>query len=641
MNLANFEKLILSAPRAIKQLMVLVLDIIACLFTVWVAFYLRLGEFLSISNETYDIITPSILSVLLSIPIFIYFGLYQAIFRYAGWPSLLTISKAIALYGAIYATIITGVGIRNIPRTIGLIQPLQLLFLIGCTRAFARFWLGGLYKSRALQHSLPKTLIYGAGSAGRKLANALQNSSEITVLGYLDDNSNLHDRVINGLVVYDPNKAFSVIKQLSVSDILLALPSVNRSRRNEIIAKVREFNVKVRTLPGVSELVQGKVSVSDLHELDIDDLLCRDIINPDPNLLIKDIKDKTVLVTGAGGSIGSELCRQILEGTPRTLILFEHNEFALYNIHQELLLLASSNNISIIPLLGSTSDEFSLTSMLSIWRPETMYHVAAYKHVPLVELNVSAAVLNNVFGTLLTAQSAIKFGVKKFVLISTDKAVRPKNVMGASKRLAELILQALAESQSNTVFSMVRFGNVLDSSGSVVPHFRKQIFKGGPLTVTHPEVNRFFMTITEAAQLVIQAGALANNGDLFFLDMGEPINIIDLAKKMIELSGLTVKDDSNPYGDIAIEITGLRPGEKLYEELLIGENPVATDHPRIFRAREEFIPYGQLALDLEELRDTISDQNIDKIIKILQKLVSGFSPSKVTSDLHYNAITQS
>lgn len=641
MNLANFEKLILSAPRTIKQIMVLVLDIIVCLFTVWTSFYLRLGEFLSISNETYDIITPSILSVLLSIPIFIYFGLYQAIFRYAGWPSLLTITKAIALYGVIYAIIITGIGIQNVPRTIGLIQPLQLLFLIGFTRAFARFWLGGLYKSRALQHSLPKTLIYGAGSAGRKLANALQNSSEITVLGYLDDNSNLHDRVINGLVVYDPNKAFSVIKQFNVSDILLALPSVNRSRRNEIIAKVREFNVKVRTLPGVSELVQGKVSISDLHELDIDDLLCRDIINPDPNLLIKDIKDKTVLVTGAGGSIGSELCRQILEGTPRTLILFEHNEFALYNIHQELLLLASSNNISIIPLLGSTSDEFSLTSMLSIWRPETMYHVAAYKHVPLVELNVSAAVLNNVFGTLLTAQSAIKFGVKKFVLISTDKAVRPKNVMGASKRLAELILQALAESQFNTVFSMVRFGNVLDSSGSVVPHFRKQIFKGGPLTVTHPEVNRFFMTITEAAQLVIQAGALANNGDLFFLDMGEPINIIDLAKKMIELSGLTVKDDSNPYGDIAIQITGLRPGEKLYEELLIGENPVATDHPRIFRAREEFIPYSQLSLDLEELRDAISDQKIDEIIKILQKLVSGFSPSKVTSDLHYNAITQS
>ena len=627
---------VLAIPRVGKRLLVLSIDITLCVLTVWLAFYLRLGEWVRLFDDRFWRPEWAVLiSVAIALPIFVTQGFYRAIFRYAGWPVMVTVAKAMVAYAMLYATVIMAFGIPGVPRTVGLIQPLLLLLTVGGSRLVARYWLGGLYQSQLKRAALPKVLIYGAGTAGRQLAAAMANSHEMRVIGFLDDDRRLHGQILNGQPIYSPDDLAGLVETLNVSDVLLALPSAGRKLRNEILLRMRAVHVSVRTLPSVTELAQGKVSISDLRDLDIDDLLGREPVVPDRFLLSQNVSGKVVLVTGAGGSIGSELCRQILETGPAALLLIEQSEFALYNIHQELQGKLADASSKLVPLLASVRDRERIREIMVTWRPDTVYHAAAYKHVPLVEHNPAEGIKNNVLGTLTAAQAAAEHGVANFVLISTDKAVRPTNIMGASKRLAEMVLQALAVTLPATKFSMVRFGNVLGSSGSVVPKFRQQIRDGGPITLTHPEITRYFMTIPEAAQLVIQASAMAKGGDVFVLDMGQSVRIIDLARRMIELSGLTVRDDADPEGDIEIEITGLRPGEKLFEELLIGDNPEATLHPRIMKAHEDFLLWPLLRERLDTLEAALDRHDVSVARSILEQLVSGYSPSGEIVDWIY------
>jgi len=624
---------ILALPRAAKRFVALSVDLGLCVLTIWLAFYLRLGEFVALSGTALWAVAAS---VGIALPIFVVSGLYRAIFRYSGWPALLAVARAVGIYGLLYASVFTAIGVVGVPRTVGIIQPILLLLFVGASRALARVWLGDQYLSILKRASRPKVLIYGAGTTGRQLAAAMANSHEMQVAGFLDDDDRLHGHVLNGQPIYNPADLDNLATTFNISDVLLAMPRLSRNRLNEILSQIRSAHVAVRTLPSVTDLAQGKVSISDLRELDIDDLLGREPVTPNHILLAKNIVGKVVLVTGAGGSIGSELCRQILAVNPVKLLLIEQSEFALYAIHQELeeklAGLESTTPPALVPLLASVQDDDRMREIIATWHPDTVYHAAAYKHVPLVEHNPAAGIKNNVLGTLRTAQAAAENGVSDFVLISTDKAVRPTNVMGASKRLAEMALQALAVNQAGTVgtsgtrFSMVRFGNVLGSSGSVVPKFRQQIRDGGPITLTHPEVTRYFMTIPEAAQLVIQAGAMAKGGDVFVLEMGQPVKIMDLARRMVELSGLTVKDEQNPEGEIEIAVTGLRPGEKLYEELLIGDNPKPTVHPRIMKAHEEFMPWAEFEAKLTALEMALNVNDVGVIRLMMQQLVTGYIP---------------
>ena len=613
---------LLSLPRSAKIGVVLCVDTSLIILSVWLAYYLRLGEFISLSNKALISVTTSIIFAL---PIFIISGLYRAIFRYSGWPALLTVARAIFIYGLLYASIFTAIGIAGVPRTIGIIQPILLLLFVGASRALARLWLSEQYQILLKKAKQPKFLIYGAGESGRQLARAMSGNQEMQVVGFLDDDNSLHGHVLNGQTIYNPADLSKLAKSLNIKNVLLAMPSINRKRKNEILNQIQEVQVSVRTLPTVSDLAKGKVTISDLKELDIDDLLGREAVVPNQILLAKNITNKIVMVTGSGGSIGSELCRQIIELRPKKLLLVEQNEFALYNIHQEL----ESKKIDahIIPLLASVREKDRIDKIISTWHPDTLYHAAAYKHVPLVEHNLSEGIKNNVLGTLFTAQAAIKYKVENFVLVSTDKAVRPTNIMGASKRLAEMILQALAAENPSLKLSMVRFGNVLGSSGSVVPKFRQQIKEGGPITITHPEITRFFMTIPEASQLVIQAGAMATSGDVFVLDMGKPVKIIQLAERMIELSGLSIKNEENPDGDIEIEITNLRPGEKLYEELLIGNNPKITSHNRIMKAHETFLDWKILKDKIEILIIALNENDVQNVRQLLKELVTDYEPN--------------
>ena len=632
MNLHPFALPMLALPRWAKRFVVTTVDAGLCILSVWLAYYLRLGEFVALSGNA---LWATGAAIGIALPIFIASGLYRAIFRYSGWPALLAVARAISIYGLLYASIFTAIGIQDVPRTIGIIQPILLLLFVGASRALARIWLGDQYQSILKHASRPKVLVYGAGQTGRQLVAAMANNHEMQVVGFLDDDDRLHGHVLNGQPIYNPADLANLASALNISDVLLAMPSLTRKRRNEILAQIRTARVAVRTLPSVTDLAQGKVSISDLRELDIDDLLGREPVMPNHILLAMNVRSKVVMVTGAGGSIGSELCRQILSVGPSKLLLIEQSEFALYGIHQELEDKLAGRGITLVPLLASVQDNERMREIMSTWHPDTVYHAAAYKHVPLVEHNPAEGIKNNVLGTLRTAQAAAENGVSDFVLISTDKAVRPTNIMGASKRLAEMVLQALAASSPVTKFSMVRFGNVLGSSGSVVPKFRQQIRDGGPITLTHPDITRYFMTIPEASQLVIQAGAMAKGGDVFVLDMGQSVKIMDLARRMIELSGLTVKDEQNPDGDIEIEISGLRPGEKLYEELLIGDNPKPTSHSRIMKAHEEFIPWTDLEAKLQALEMALNVNDVGVIRLMMEKLVTGYTPSDEIVDWVY------
>lgn len=611
---------LLNLPRTAKRLVVLAVDASLCVFSLWLALYLRLGEFVYLDAQY----APALfVSLALSMPIFVIGGLYRAIFRYSGWPALMTVAKSVAVYGVLYATIFTAIGIIGVPRTVGLIQPILLFIFIGFSRGLAYYWLGGEYKRRVKVFANERVLIYGAGSAGRQIAAALIGSKEMKAVGFVDDDQQLAGQVLNGLTIYSADQMAVHANRLGVTTVLLAVPSASNRRRQEIIEEIRDLQLIVRTLPSISEIAQGKITVNDIKDLDIDDLLGRAPVEPDTQLLKHTITGRTILVTGAGGSIGSELCRQIFRLYPNQLVLVDHSEFALYKIHDELQALSlkgGEGKASIIPVLGSIRDEKFITQLMINFKPEIVFHAAAYKHVPLVEDNIVEGIKNNVHGTKNVAEAAISAGVKNFVLISTDKAVRPTNVMGASKRLAELVVQALASQQSTTCLSMVRFGNVLGSSGSVVPKFRQQIAEGGPVSVTHPEVTRYFMTIPEAAQLVIQSVAMASGGEVFLLNMGDPIRIADLARRLIELSGLTVCDDTNPDGDIEINFIGLRPGEKLYEELLLGNNPSPTEHARIMKAEERWLSAAELESVLQKIDALIDEGDYSSLREFVVRL---------------------
>jgi len=617
---------VLAWPRATKQLVVMALDVVLALAATWIAFSLRYSTLNWPTGAQWWVygLTP-----VLALPVFVKFGLYRAIFRYTGRAALTATGQAIGVYACLLTTVLLWRHWVGVPRTLGLLQPLIFLLLVGASRAWARFWLTNL--SNARHQSEGRLLIYGAGAAGVQTASALVDSGQYALLGFVDDDTVKVGRSINGVPVFAPSQVPAVVTRQGVTDILLALPSASRERRNTIIDSLRALPVHIRSLPGLADLASGRVTVQDFHELDVEDLLGRTPVPPDAALLARDLFGQVVLVTGAGGSIGSELARQIVLQKPRQLLLFDHNEFGLYRIHQELQGLCATRSlpVELVALLGSVANLSRLQAICAAYRPATVYHAAAYKHVPLVESNVGEGVANNVFGTLNMAHAAQASGVRRFVLVSTDKAVRPTNVMGASKRLAELVLQALAADTtqgSSTCFTMVRFGNVLNSSGSVVPLFRRQLAAGGPLTVTHPEVTRYFMTIPEAAQLVLQAGAMAEGGDVFVLDMGAPVKIMDLAQRMVQLGGLTVRDKNHPRGDIEVTITGLRPGEKLFEELLIGNKPERTAHPRIMKAHEPFMPWAQLTQELKLLEAATALGDLVAIKAFLQKHVHGYQP---------------
>ena len=619
---------VIAWPHWLKRLVVMALDVLLALAATWIGFSLRYEVWHWPSGQQWWVygLTP-----LLAIPIFIKFGLYRAIFRYTGQAALQATTRAVVLYGAVLLGILLWQRWLMVPRTLGVLQPLIFLLLVGASRVVARFWLLETGPGRAPVAG--RLLIYGAGAAGVQTASALAVSGQYVLLGFIDDDSDKIGRSVNGSPVYGPAKVAELVTQQAVSEILLALPSVSRERRNQILAGLQHLPVHIRTLPALSDLASGRVTVQDIRELDVEDLLARAPVPPDAALLASQLAGQVVLVSGAGGSIGAELTRQILLCRPRLLLLLDHNEFGLYNIHQELLALCAKGQLTteLLPLLGSVANLPRLHAIFSGYRPTTVYHAAAYKHVPMVEDNPGEGILNNVFGTLNMAQAAKQHGARRFVLVSTDKAVRPTNVMGASKRLAEMVLQAYAQQAADTCFTMVRFGNVLGSSGSVVPLFRRQIAEGGPITLTHPDVTRYFMTIPEAAQLVLQAGAMAVGGDVFVLDMGQPIKIIDLARRMVQLSGLTLCDPDHPHGDIAIEVTGLRPGEKLYEELLIGDNPEPTGHPRIMKAHEPFLPWDALTPALAVLRAAAQAGDTAAIKAFLLAHVHGYSADSGSS----------
>ena len=628
--LSEASKNIINLPRYAKRIIALIIDIGLCVLCTWIAFYLRLEQFIKINDVT---ILAVLISIFLAIPIFLLSGLYKTMIRFAGSSIILTVAVATLAYGLLYFAVIGIYGIQEIPRSIGIIQPLLLFLAISISRVIIRYLFVNTFTSKNFKNK-KNVLIYGAGSAGRQLLASLENNPEMKMMGFLDDNQQFHNQTILGQIVYDPLKIEKLINIKNIDLVLLALPSISRIKRNHIIENLNKNKVTVKTLPNIQDIVDGKISVSDIKDLTIEDLLNREQIKPNLELLNKNINSKVVLVTGAGGSIGSELCRQIIKLNPKKLLLLELNEFALYKIREELKNLTP--NLKIIPLLINVQNSLRLNDVFKAFKVDTVYHAAAYKHVPLVEENICEGVKNNVFGTLSIAQISMKYNVSNFVFISSDKAVRPTNIMGASKRLAEICVQALYSNQNkHTKFAIVRFGNVLQSSGSVIPKFKKQIREGGPVTLTHPDVTRYFMSVTEASQLVIQAGSLSKGCEVFVLDMGESIKIKDLILKMIKLSGLTLKDSINPDGDIEIKVLGLRPGEKLFEELLLGDNPQKTSHEKIQKAQDPYIPLKELSMDLDILSVLLDKNKVEEVKDKLGQLLPSYqSNAKIVDHLY-------
>ena len=622
-------------------MIVLGLDLIILPFALWASMSLRLGELFVPSGFRGDVIYFFFMVPFIAIPIFLQLGLYRAIIRYVGLVAMWTVIKGVTLYSLAFGVVILLSGIPGIPRSVLLINWLVTCLLIGGSRFIGRWAFSGQQKFTSTNQAKKRVAIYGAGAAGVQIASAWSRSPVYMPAAFIDDSKALQGNVIEGLRVYSLNELLTLIDQYSITDVVIAMPSVARSKRSQIIQKLEPYSVHVSTLPGLDDLVSGKVKVEDVREVGVLDLLGRIPVEPDIPLLNANIKNKVVLVTGAGGSIGSELCRQIIKIGPKKLILFERGEHDLYLIENELIELAGrlhpereATGDLISPILASILNQERLESVCKVFGVQTVYHAAAYKHVPLVERNPCEAVRNNVLGTYKAALAAIDADVETFVLVSTDKAVRPTSTMGATKRFAEMILQGLAQSRKGkTRFTMVRFGNVLDSSGSVVPLFREQIQKGGPVTVTDPRITRYFMTIPEAAQLVIQAGAMGQGGDVFVLDMGEPVKILEMARRMIHLSGFEVRDESTPEGEIEIIYTGLRPGEKLYEELLIGENVSPTQNPLIMSANEDSLPWYVLTDFIKLFEETVESHDVERSRELLVEAVMGFSPQCEVADL--------
>lgn len=641
---------LLGLPRRRKRLIQVATDIVLVWVALWLAFIVRLGI-----DDMYNPFRVHfwlfVSAPIVAIPLFIRFGMYRAVMRYFGNDALIAIIKAVSLSSLILAVVVYWYSNHQtvVPRSIIFNYWWLSLVIIGglrlCMRQyFMGDWFAGAHHVPFINRDdgLTKVAIYGAGVAGNQLVAALRMGRVMRPVAFIDDDSSIADRAIAGLQVYKPKHIQQMIDETGAQEILLALPSSTRARRREILTFLERFPLHIRSVPNFSDLASGRVKVEDIQEVDIADLLGRDSVPAQPDLLERCIKGKTVMVTGAGGSIGAELCRQIFTLGPITLLLFDHSEFNLYSILTELEQRGcrESRPVKLLPILGSIRHQDKLLDVMKTWGVDTVYHAAAYKHVPMVEHNIAEGVLNNVIGTLNTAQAALQSGVSNFVLVSTDKAVRPTNVMGSTKRLAELTLQALSREiapvlfgdkanvsrVNKTRFTMVRFGNVLGSSGSVIPLFHSQIKAGGPLTVTHPKITRYFMTIPEAAQLVIQAGSMGQGGDVFVLDMGEPVKIVELAEKMIHLSGLSVRSEKNLHGDISIEFTGLRPGEKLYEELLIGDNVSATQHPMIMSANEDHLPWDVLKGRLRELLVAVDQDDYTRVRQLLRDTVSGYTP---------------
>ncbi|QQZ37600.1 nucleoside-diphosphate sugar epimerase/dehydratase [Pseudomonas sp. SK2] len=655
----SLRKRMVALPRRYKRALQVVVDVLLVWIALWLAFVVRLG-YEEMSNPLIGHLWLFASASVVAIPIFIRFGMYRAVMRYFGTDALIAIFKAVTLSALILALIVYWYSNHKtvVPRSIIFNYWWLSLVMIGGLRLLMRqYFLGDWYAAKqhvpfaSRDNGLPRVAIYGAGAAGNQLLAALRMGRVLRPVAFIDDDESIADRAISGLQVFSGKNIQRMIDLTGAEEILLAIPSATRARRREVLSALEHFPLHVRSVPSVMDLASGRVKVDDIQEVDIADLLGRDAVPAQSDLLAHCITGQVVMVTGAGGSIGSELCRQILLLKPKALLLFEHSEFNLYSIHSELeqRIYRESLSVRLVPFLGSVRNSKHLLDTMILWRVDTVYHAAAYKHVPMVEHNIAEGVLNNVMGTLNTAQAALQANVANFVLISTDKAVRPTNVMGSTKRLAEMVLQALSKEVApvlfgdsanvarvnKTRFTMVRFGNVLGSSGSVIPLFHKQIKAGGPLTVTHPKITRYFMTIPEAAQLVIQAGSMGLGGDVFVLDMGEPVKIAALAEKMIHLSGLSVRSEKNPHGDISIEFSGLRPGEKLYEELLIGDNVAPTQHPMIMTASEDFMTWDALKEHLSSLMAAITDEDFVRVRQLLRVLVSGYSPEGEIVDWVY------
>lgn len=655
----KLREFLLGLPRRQKRLLQVGTDVFLVWIALWMAFVVRLGVD-ELINPFIQHLWLFISAPIVALPLFVKFGMYRAVMRYFGNDALVAIIKAVSLSSLTLGVVVFWYSNHEnvVPRSIIFNYWWLSLIMIGGLRlAMRQYFLGDWFSAAQYapfsnrDDGLTRVAVYGAGAAGNQLVAALRMGRVMRPVAFIDDDSSIADRIISGLQVYKPKHVQQMIEATGAQEILLAIPSANRARRREILSFLEGFPLHVRSVPGFMDLASGRVKVDDIQEVDIADLLGRDPVPAQNELLEHCIKNQVVLVTGAGGSIGSELCRQIVELQPTTLLLLEHSEFNLYSILTELEQRVSRESLSIklLPILGSVRSQSKLLDVMKSWHVNTVYHAAAYKHVPMVEHNIAEGILNNVMGTLYTAQAAVQAGVENFVLISTDKAVRPTNIMGSTKRLAELTLQALSREAApvmfedganisrlnKTRFTMVRFGNVLGSSGSVIPLFHKQIQSGGPLTVTHPKITRYFMTIPEAAQLVIQAGSMGQGGDVFVLDMGEPVKIVELAERMVHLSGLSVRSEKNIHGDISIEFTGLRPGEKLYEELLIGDNVAATQHPMIMRANEDFIPWDTLKTKLAELIAAVSNDDYGLVRQMLRETVSGYTPDGEIVDYIY------
>jgi len=688
----NIFKGILAMSRPAKRSILITADSVLLIGSLWLSFSLRLDNWYWPRGGVNN---PIVLLVLFApafaVPVFAHFGLYKAIIRYIGMRAAWSIVKAVILYATVWGLVAFLSGVEGVPRSVVPINAMVAMLAVGGSRMFARWLLRKIEDSVRIGHAKSDTgvgashqtrvVIFGAGAAGRQLAVGLGQSSECILLAFVDDGIELHGRDLMGVPIISQERLQAFVVAHKVDDILLAMPSITRKQRSVIIDHLRPLNIRIRTLPGLIAMAQGKADYADLHDLDINDLLAREPAEPDEVMLQEQVSGKTIMVTGAGGSIGSELCRQILQRKPKVLLLFELSEFSLYTLHNELLdtihHLANKHGNdravglvpTIIPLLGSVADENRVSDVILTWNPNIIYHAAAVKHVPIVEHNIAECVKHNVLGTLVMTKVAIERQVGRFILVSTDKAVNPTNAMGASKRCCELILQALAAEKNpsfepmwdetpsaqvtrTTELAMVRFGNVLGSSGSVVPYFRQQIAHGGPITLTHQDIMRYFMTIPEAAQLVMQTGAMAggpntriggrisddrnsSEAEVYVLDMGEPVKIIDLARRMIELSGLRVKEENVPEGDIAIKVVGLRPGEKLCEELLIGNNPQATQHPRVMKANEKFLPWSELNPMITTLRIAALNGDVLMIRSMLQLLVPEYQPDEKVVDWVY------